>query len=130
MHAFFHRLSQPNSFFIREDYVKWRTDAAALECNHCKTIFTRHHIGKANLILDLRKSMETDDSSTIKSTIGKMHLKIKKHVRSVHDIQALPFNSGLDAIKDYLVNNQKEAGLEDDGCIDGTKLHQKHHSIT
>ncbi|KAF1807507.1 hypothetical protein FB192DRAFT_1023508 [Mucor lusitanicus] len=102
-----------------EDYSEWRTDAAvALQCNHCKTVFTRHHIGKTNLILDLRKSMDTNDPSTIKSTIGKMHLKIKKYIRSIHDIQALPFNSGLDAIKDYLKKNQKEAGLEDDGSID------------
>lgn len=68
--------------------------------------------------------MDTNDPSTIKSTIGKMHLKIKKYIRSIHDIQALPFNSGLDAIKDYLKKNQKEAGLEDDGSIDGMAAYQ------
>lgn len=73
--------------------------------------------------------METYDPSTIKSTIGKLHLKIKKHIRSVYDIQALPFSSGLDAIKDYLVKNREEAGLEDDGCIDGMAAHQKYCSI-
>ncbi|KAL9537228.1 hypothetical protein MBANPS3_011967 [Mucor bainieri] len=100
------------------DFAEWRTDAAALQCNHCKSVFTRHHIGKTNLILDLRKSMDADDSGDIKSAIGKLHLKIKKYIRSIHDIQALPFNSGLDAIKDYLVKNRAEAGLEDDGSID------------
>lgn len=89
----------------------------ALQCNRFKTIFAKNHIGKTNLILDLRKSM------------GKLHLKITKHIRSVHDIQALPFNSGLDAIKDCLKKNQEKAGLEDDGCTDGILAYSQHYNV-
>ncbi|EPB92710.1 hypothetical protein HMPREF1544_00439, partial [Mucor circinelloides 1006PhL] len=87
--------------------IKWYLAVTvALQCNRFKTIFTKNHIGKTNLILDLRKS------------IGKLHLKITKHIRSVHDIQALPFNSGLNAIKDCPKKKQEKVGLGDDGCID------------
>lgn len=89
----------------------------ALQCNRFKTIFAKNHIGKTNLILDLRKSM------------GKLHLKITKHIRSVHDIQALPFNSGLDAIKDCLKKNQEKAGLEDDGYTDGILAYSQHYNV-
>lgn len=52
-----------------------------------------------------------------------------KHIWSAHDIQALPFNSDLDAIKDYLKTNQEKAGLEDDGCIDGILAYSQHYSV-
>lgn len=77
------------------------------------------HVGKANLLIDLRNSMEYRYPEDISTIIGKQHVKIIKYIRSIDDIQALPFNSGLDALKEYLYNNQREAELDDDGSIEG-----------
>lgn len=77
------------------------------------------HVGKANLLIDLRNSMEHRYPEDISTIIGKQHVKVIKYIRSIDDIQALPFNSGLDALKEYLYNNQREAGLDDDGSIEG-----------
>jgi len=77
------------------------------------------HVGKANLIIDLDKSMWYKNTGSAKPAIGEKHSRIMQYVKSIDDLKALPFDSGLNAIKDYLVKNQKEAKLEDDGSIDG-----------
>lgn len=78
------------------------------------------HVGKANLIIDLHKSTLYRDLQYTKAAIGKTHSKIIQYIKSIDDLKALPFDSGLGAIRDHLIKNQKEAGLKDDGSIDGT----------
>ena len=102
-----------------KDFTEWRTDhKVALQCHRCNVIFTMAHVGKANLLIDLRNSMECRYPGDISTVIGKQHVKIIKYIKSINDIQTLPFNSGLDALKEYLYNNQREAGLDNDGSIE------------
>ncbi|KAL0145911.1 hypothetical protein V8B55DRAFT_1559669 [Mucor lusitanicus] len=102
-----------------QDFAEWRLDhKVALCCHRCKSQFTMDHVGKANLIIDLYKSTLYRDPQYTRAIIGKTHSKILQYVKSIHDLKELPFDSGLDAIKDYLVKNQREAGKKDDGSID------------
>ncbi|EPB92708.1 hypothetical protein HMPREF1544_00437 [Mucor circinelloides 1006PhL] len=102
-----------------QDFTEWRLDhKVALCCHRCNSKFTMDHVGKANLIIDLDKSMWYKNTGSAKPAIGEKHSRIMQYVKSIDDLKALPFDSGLNAIKDYLVKNQKEAKLEDDGSID------------
>ncbi|KAL7309345.1 hypothetical protein PS15m_011444 [Mucor circinelloides] len=102
-----------------QDFAEWRLDhKVALCCHRCNSKFTMDHVGKANLIIDLSKSMWYKNPGSAKPAIGEKHSRIMQYVKSIDDLKALPFDSGLNAIKDYLVKNQKEARLEDDGSID------------
>ncbi|GAN04990.1 hypothetical protein MAM1_0079d04458 [Mucor ambiguus] len=102
-----------------QDFAEWRLDhKVALCCHRCNSRFTMDHVGKANLITDLYKSKLYRDSQHTKAIIGKTHTKVMKYVKSIHDLKTLPFDSGLDAIRDHLDKSQKEAGIKDDGSID------------
>ncbi|KAL9552152.1 hypothetical protein MBANPS3_003908 [Mucor bainieri] len=105
------------------EYAQWRTNpTVAVQCGRCDAMFTIKHVGKYNLVADLMEPPTKNSYVAMSELMDELSDAAHFIEASAPRLKSLPFNSGVDAIKDLLLSEQ------DDDDIDGDKLCAGKHT--
>ncbi|KAF1796571.1 hypothetical protein V8B55DRAFT_1350209 [Mucor lusitanicus] len=110
------------------DYATWRTNpTCAVQCGKCDAMFTIKHVGKANMILDLKKNhlREEINMAGLMFTHYQGDTKIYPQPEAAffieacaHRLKSLPFNSGIYTIEALLYDEEGDDGNGAELCAD------------
>ncbi|CAO3634872.1 unnamed protein product [Mucor fragilis] len=111
------------------DYATWRTSpTCAVQCGRCDAMFTIKHVGKSNLIVNLKKKRLCDEItmaglmfSDYQGGDPSIHPQPDAvfHIESAaHRLKSLSFNSGINTIQSLLYDEEEDDGNGAESCAD------------